>query len=408
MASHGDIRILRDLAKQYAEVAAKPVQEGRRALWRRHNALKRTRPMVLCLWWSGIKEMVGPMLECGDAFYRRHEEMLRRMLIQDCTGDDFVAEPWIALSASHVPPPQGMTPWGLPPAKRISPAEPFGAWKAMPPLQKLEDADRLVKPKHRIDEAATERNANRLREAIGDILDVNVDRTPMYTDIPNVLCSLRGIEQVMWDMHDNPRWLHRVLRLLSDAVLEANDEAEQNGDYRSCNHWTYPMPYEETLPDPEANGRSVTRRELFAPFHAQEYAQVSPAMHDEFMLQYQIPYMRKYGIVHYGCCEDLTNKIDILRKIPNLRRISAVPWADVARCAEQIADEYIISWQPNPAETVCCGFDPDKIRRMAKDAMDRMRGCHVEIVLKDVHTVQGDMSRLERWTTIMREVTEGY
>ena len=32
-----DIRVLRELAEQYAEVAQKPVQEERRELWRAHN-----------------------------------------------------------------------------------------------------------------------------------------------------------------------------------------------------------------------------------------------------------------------------------------------------------------------------------------------------------------------------------
>ena len=42
-----DIRILRDLAKQYTEIASKPVQEERRDLWRGHFSLKKTRPPIL-------------------------------------------------------------------------------------------------------------------------------------------------------------------------------------------------------------------------------------------------------------------------------------------------------------------------------------------------------------------------
>lgn len=38
-----DVQILRDLARQYAAVAAHPVQEERRRLWRDHNSL---RPMA--------------------------------------------------------------------------------------------------------------------------------------------------------------------------------------------------------------------------------------------------------------------------------------------------------------------------------------------------------------------------
>ena len=45
-------------------------------------------------------------------------------------------------------------------------------------------------------------------------------------------------------------------------------------------------------------------------------------MHEEFLFRYQLPIMEQAGLVAYGCCEDLTCKIDMLRQIPNLRRIA--------------------------------------------------------------------------------------
>ena len=99
---------------------------------------------------------------------------------------------------------------------------------------------------------------------------------------------------------------------------------------------------------------------------AQELTAVSPAMHDEFMLQYQLPILKPFGLVAYGCCEDLTNKIDMLRQIPNLRRIAVSPFANVARCAEQIGQDYVLSYRPSPADMVGYGFDPDRIRTIMK------------------------------------------
>lgn len=46
MAPPDDITILRSLAAQYAELSADPVMDVRRDLWRRHNSLKRTRPLI--------------------------------------------------------------------------------------------------------------------------------------------------------------------------------------------------------------------------------------------------------------------------------------------------------------------------------------------------------------------------
>ena len=55
--------------------------------------------------------------------------------------------------------------------------------------------------------------------------------------------------------------------------------------------------------------------------------------------------------------EDLTNKIDMLRTIPNLRRIAVSPFANVRRCAEQIGTDYVMSYRPSPADMVSYGFN---------------------------------------------------
>ena len=168
------------------------------------------------------------------------------------------------------------------------------------------------------------------------------------------------------------------------------------------------MPYSRELADPQADGPSVTRDKLWGFFAAQEMAQVSPAMHKEFILDYQMPMMERFGLIAYGCCEDLTHKIDMLRKIPNLRRIAVTPVADVAKCAEQIKDDYVFSWRPNPSQMVCCGFDPGLIRKVVRDAMEASKGCHVDITLKDVQTVCNKPGNLREWVKIVREVADRY
>ena len=68
------------------------------------------------------------------------------------------------------------------------------------------------------------------------------------------------------------------------------------------------------------------------------------------------PYEREllapFGLTGYGCCEDLTRKLDDVFTIPHLRRISISPFADVDRCAEKLKGAYIYSWKPNPAHLV--------------------------------------------------------
>ena len=404
-----DRHILRDLAKCYAEVAAKPVQGERRELWRRHNSLQRTRPLLYVRWLAAWHEAPESRLECQDPFFRGHESFLRQMLFQDTLGDDYIIEPWITQRASVVTPPEGL--WGLP-VKHSPKTDPRGSWKFDPSIVSLEDAEKMVFPHHVIDEEATERNAARLRDAVGDILPIAVDRSPAYAgwnaDISTLLAQLRGLDQLMLDMMDHPPWLHRVLRFMSDGILTTHDEAEAAGDWRLCNHQNQAMPYALELPDPSASLEPVTRDRLWVFFAAQEYTLISPAMHDEFLLQYQLPIMAKFGLAAYGCCEDLTRKIDMLRKIPNLRRIAVTPRANVAKCAELIGTDYVLSWRPNPAQMICCGFDRDLIRKVVNDAMEAAKSCIVDITLKDVETVQGRPGNLRKWVQIVRSISDRY
>ncbi len=408
-SSAADIRIIRDLAHRYVEVAAKPIQDERRDLWRRHNSLQRTRPLVYCRWFATWNEHPWSKLVCEDAFWQGHERFLKQMLAQDETGDDYIIEPWITQRAAVKFPEGGV--WGVP-IQRISSGVAGGAWKYDPPLKTLDDIERLAEPHHIIDEEATRLNVERLQDAVGDIIEVNVDRSPAYTiwhaDISTDIAYLRELGQLMLDMIDNPEWLHRLLAHMSEGILRAQDEAEVAGDWSLSAHQNQAMPYALALDDPVANSGPVTRDKLWCFCAAQEYALVSPAMHDEFLFQYQIPILEKFGLVSYGCCEDLTRKIDMLRQLPNLRRIAITPWADVACCAEQIGEDYVMSWRPNPAQMGCAGFDEDLIRTITRDALDASRGCHVDITLKDVQTVEGDISRLRRWVEITREIADEY
>ncbi|MGB2820059.1 MAG: hypothetical protein WBF17_03700, partial [Phycisphaerae bacterium] len=324
----------------------------------------------------------------------------------DSLGDDSTFEPWITVGATH-----RCTGWGLE-GRRHRPAEPGGAWKAEYPIAQLDDVKKLRAPRHEIDEEATARDADRLAEAVGDILTVNVDRAPAYrmwsADLSTDLGYLRGIENFMLDMTDNPHWLHELMGFMRDGVLAAHEQAEAAGDWGLAAHQNQAMPYSRELADPAANVNGVKRSQLWGYAAAQEFALVSPEMHEEFLLRYQRPILSAFGLTAYGCCEDLTRKIDMLRSIPNLRRIAVAPGANVARCAEQIGTDYVISYRPNPAEMVCCGFDRDHIRKVIRRDLDACRGLNVDITLKDVNTVEHRPERLAEWVRIVRGVVDEY
>jgi hypothetical protein len=399
-----DIAILRDLATRYVEICNKPVIDERRNLWRRHNSLKRTRPLIYVRAWAW-QEMPESELRCEDPFFRHYEDFFRQSLFRDTFDDDFIFEPWVTVNAAWVTPPEGV--WGLSVPKTHS-DELRGSYVWDPPLKTEDDLAKMHSPHHVIDEVKTEQRMTKLRDAIGDIITINLDRAPAYRmwqgDISTELARLRGLEQIMWDMMDRPAWLHKVLVHMRDGILRTHEEAEQAGDWSLSAHQNQAMPYAEELRDPAANSGPVQRKDLWYFAASQETTAVGPKQFDEFMFQYQIPIMAPFGLVAYGCCEDLTRKIDVLRQLPNLRRIAVSPMANVPKCAVQIKQDYVLSYRPSPSDMVGYGFRPDFIRERLTRDLEACGDCHVDITLKDVETVQSDPDRVRRWVEITREV----
>jgi hypothetical protein len=398
-----DLAILRDLAKQYAEVCADPVQDVRRDLWRRHNSLIKTRPLIYVRAFAW-KEMPQAQCQCQDPFYREYEDTLRYNLFWHTLGDDSVFEPWITVRAVKT-----CEGWGIE-SKRRMPDEQRGAFKYDYAIVDLEDVNKLRKPRHEIDEERTGENVRKLEDAIGDLLTVDCDRSPYnYTlGLTDTLGRLRGIEHLMLDMVDRPEWLHKLVQFIADGVAQVYDQAEAAGDWGLSPHryTNQAMAYAEELDDPAANARGVPRKHLWCYAQSQEFTGVSPAMQEEFILRYQLPIMAKFGLVAFGCCEDLTVKIDMLRQIPNLRRVAVAPFADAARCAEQIGQDYVLSYRPSPADMVSYGFDRDRVHSILRRDLKACKESHVDITLKDVETVQADPTRVRNWVNVTREVID--
>jgi len=406
-----DVKILRELAKRLREIYSNDIQERRRDLWRRHNNFERAPAPVYVRGGNWELELIAPELVCEDPFYRGHEYAMRFLIFQDGIGDDYIIEPWITQRASLVLPEGGH--WGVPWNVTRASGENKG-FHCNPAMESLNEIWRLTTPSHKVDETKTAGDVNKISEAVGDIVEVNVDRSPAWqawsADLSTDLGYLRGQENVMWDIMDSPGELRSLLAFMRDGILKAQGEAEKAGDFKLSNHENQSMPYAAHLKDPVANGVPVMRNELWVFCAAQEFAAVSPEHHEEFMLEYQIPIIEKFALSSYGCCEDLSKKIRMLRRIKNLRRIAVSPFADVRKCAEQIGEDYICSYRPNPAATVCVGFDEGAVyESLCKDlSIFAEHKCFVDICLKDVNTVEGDPERLKGFARAARRAAERY
>jgi hypothetical protein len=88
-------------------------------------------------------------------------------------------------------------------------------------------------PDHKIDWDATNAEADMLRDAIGDVLPVVVDPSPMFVaiegDISTDIGFLVGFQDLLYYVYDEPEMLHKLAKTLSDAILKAHAQAERAG-----------------------------------------------------------------------------------------------------------------------------------------------------------------------------------
>ncbi|NQT51458.1 hypothetical protein HQ576_05380 [bacterium] len=401
-----DRTLLRDLARRVADIAALPIMSERKALWKRHNRLDRPRAMILVFPEGSWGELLPQSaLACEGEDARRIEWQLRsRIYTHEHLHDDTVIEnEWVVHRAI------GNTGWGLEP-KSIPSTEARGAWKFDPVITEPADLQKLHFPEVTVDDAATEQRLQEAQDLFGDILDVKLKGIAHVSfHLPAIWTRLRGLVETMMDMAVNPQFVHDAMAFLEEGhqrliqqyidlnLLSLNNDATYHSS--GGNGYTAELPADGFDP------ARVRPCDLWASAEAQEMAQVSPAMHREFIMQYESRLLAPFGLTGYGCCEDLTLKLDDVLALPNIRRISIAPWADVDACAAKLGRQAIFSWKPNPAHLVG-EFNEPFIRGTIRHAVEVTRDCAVEIILKDTHTCEHHPERFTRWTQIAREEVE--
>jgi len=213
-------------------------------------------------------------------------------------------------------------------------------------------------------------------------------------------------------MIDRPEWIHSWMERMTQWHLIQLDQYEKLG-VLSLNNGNNGvgsggLGFTDELPQKDFDGTHVRTIDQWGHATTQIFSEVSPAMHEEFALKYERQFLARFGLNNYGCCEPLDKKINIIRSIPNLRRISMSPWVDPERGAQELKKDYIFSYKPNPAIIGMETWNVDLARKILKDALDKSRGCVVEVIMKDLHNCRKEPWRMWEWVKMAKQLAEEY
>ena len=399
-----DIEVLRNLAARTAEIAALPVQKDRLRQWIALNALRPERPLFTIdqIPWHEMDVDDFLKLECEDDFARQIETALRRQLYKwEYMRDDLVIESHINIPMAI----EGIT-YGIDVIEQLVMTDDSNdvvSHKYIDQLKTEEDLEKLKFPSIRLDEEENSRREDLAHEAFDGILEVRMDGyTPAYT-IWDMIVRWRGLDDLLIDLIDRPEFMHKLMERVTDISIDMLEQLEEKGllsqpqaTVHCSGAWTDELPQEKYNTRPKA-------KDLWAFGMAQIFSTVSPEMHDEFEIEYAKRYYDRFGLVYYGCCEPLDKKIDIVRKLPNVRKIAISPWADIDHAAAQIGKDFVLSSKPTPAH-LAVSWNPKAAQADIEMLLSvcQKHNCACEFLLKDISTVMYKPETLWEWADIVR------
>ncbi len=403
-----DMAVIRELAGRVAEIAALPVQEEKRELWRKINALEPERPMVMIdqVCWNEMNIDDKLTLRCTDAELRAYEERLRRTLFQwEYFPVDMVVEPFFLVpKAIH------NTVFGMSVHEEIVTSDPTNDVVSHfyeNQFQTEEDLEKIKVPHVTHDANETERRMQVAHELFDGVLEIRAWGADPYLSLWDPISTWMGVEGALYALIDKPDYMHRLLTRMTKGYLSMLDQLEEQGllcQPQSLIHCT--GAYTDELPAPGYNPDAPRTKDVWMFGLAQMFSTVSPAMFKEFEVDYASQICERFGLVYYGCCDPLDGKMDEVRMIPHVRKISMSPWAKQARGAAEIAGDFVFSRKPNPAFVAMDSFHPDLVREdlEATRKVCKDNGCPLEFILKDISTVRYHPERLIDWADIAMEV----
>lgn len=402
-----DRKILRSLVKELLPIAENPENSTDKIeKWKKHLRLEGEKPLIFVFPDGSWPEILPyDALRCTNPAARNIEyELRQRLLRHRYIRDD------VPITADiDVPKAITNSMWGV--APKVEHAQGRGSYRMISIIEKPSDWKQLSMPVVTHNEKQSAADFALIQDAVGDLTSVNlVGRKKFSFHLMHWYCDYRGLDNMLYDLYEEPEMIHDVMHFFTEGINSMMRQYEDqnlislNNDHTY--HYTGGVGYTDLLPPPDYNPDKIRMKDIFGAAEAQEFSQVSPEMHEEFVLQYERELLEPFGLNGYGCCDDLSGKLEGVLKIKNLRRVAVCPWADIAKFTPVLQKNYIMTWKPKPMPLAFDRFDETLVRTELEEGLTKAKGGIIELVLRDTHTCKFEPERFGKWVKIARESIE--
>ena len=401
-----EIKYVRELAAEVVNIASEPRMAAIKQRWCDVNGLRR--PDHSPVWcnpvglWSEL--LPDSTLGCRDPLLRNLELTFKKLLIKRKIDDDTPINDYFKSGMVFDVTPENI--WGVDIVRESLETE-GSAWQYKSALQTPSDFDRLRIPEYRYNPQKTAVAAAHLEEVLSGVMPVRIVPFQGYFSIATI-CSaaanLRGMEQMMMDMMLEPELVHRLMSIICEGAMRFLDAVEAAGKIVPNNDEAM---FQSDPLRPGITGNNYSLKDCWIAGNSQELDQVSPAMFEEFLLDYQKKIFARFGAVSYGCCENLTNKMDPVLAIPNLKIMVCSAWTNLDKLIAKVGTKHCIMWR-HKASDVVCPHDTAALKQYVNEGARKLQGCYYQTILRELQTQMGHDNRLYEWTQISKEAAVKY
>ncbi len=162
--------------------------------------------------------------------------------------------------------------------------------------------------------------------------------------------------------------------------------------------------YVSDLPEPDSQDE-VDFKDVWVWPESQETTAVSPTMFNDIYLPYIAEVANMFGMSYYGCCEAVDDRFEhIAKALPNLRTVSISGWNDFYKVGELLGNNYVYCRKPTPVFFSGKNPDWDRLKKDMQDTFNAAKNGSLEIVVRDVYDIDGDMPRISKWVEMTKSI----
>lgn len=416
LINNEDRMILRELAKKQLELANEPINQERKKIWYKHNALQWDIPLVHLDAWSLYHEIVDPKLKCEGEFARLVErELYKNFINQDWFDDDRVTPDRFGWNYDT-----GFKAFDLDTKQEFVTGKQENEDSGLgmhfvPVMEDLEEEFDSLKPStFWVDKETSRKKVDTIAEAFGDILPVYMKMDCLYAVPTQMIVHLMGMENMMLNLAQCPDEYKAMMDRLGDdfvayfRMLEKEKMILPTAEYEWIGQATFGYIHE--LPNTkEVDGRPLTTKDVWGFMDSQETLCISPEMFEELIFPCYEKIGNEFGLLSYGCCEPVDRVWEsCISKFKNLRKVSISPWADEDYMGECLRGSNVI-YHRKPSATflgVSGPLDEEAFREHIRKSLIAARGCKMEITQRDVYTLDHNPDKGRRFVEIIRQEIE--